>query len=229
MEKEERKLRIHSRKRNNKGLTYAFIGALVLHVLVGIGIRSFGSGKGDPVPPPKRIFKPIDLKIYKPIEKEIKPITHREIKSRPIVSDYSIPKVDAKIIDTEPDVFDPNAGKNIIVGPITKPSDPPKGPTQRVSLMIPFQPKYPRIALKNGVEGTVIVKVEVDKKGTPSKVEIFQSSGSDMLDNAALRAAKKCKFSPAINNGAAVESTAMLYYKFIIRDGVFTIEDGQGE
>ncbi|MCK4667264.1 energy transducer TonB [Candidatus Dependentiae bacterium] len=230
MEKEEKKIRLHTRKRNNKGLTYAFIAALVLHVLVGIGIRSFGIGKGDPVPPPKRIIKIHEITISKPFEKEITPIKRREIKSKPIVSDYSIPVVDVKIITDDPVVFDPNADKKpttINIPPGT--SKKPKGITQPVSLLISNQPKYPRIALKNGIEGTVIVKVEVDKLGTPYKVEISQSSGSDMLDNAALRAARKCKFSPAINNGDALESTAILYYKFIITDKTYTIEGGQGE
>ena len=230
METKERKIRLHSRKRNNKGLTYAFIGALALHVLVGVGIRSFGSGKGEPVPPPKIPITIHDITIRKPIEKEIIPIKRRKIESKPIVSKYFIPEVDAKIIKDSSVVFDPNAGDSTSTIDITDiSSDPSTGGTQNVSLMIPFQPKYPRIALKNGIEGTVILKVKVDKQGTPYKVEISQSSGSDMLDNAALRAARKCKFSPAINNGNPVESTAYLFYKFIIRDGAYTIEDGQGE
>jgi TonB family protein len=58
-------------------------------------------------------------------------------------------------------------------------------------------PKYPDEAKKEGIEGTVIVKILVDIDGTVADVEIFKSSGSALLDQAAVDAALQAKYKPA--------------------------------
>ena len=67
-----------------------------------------------------------------------------------------------------------------------------------------------------GIEGTVVLQIIVDKTGNSRSVELQQSSGSEILDEAAVRAGKKCKFIPALNNGEPTEMGVLLYYKFIL-------------
>ena len=59
-----------------------------------------------------------------------------------------------------------------------------------------ISPKYPRKALKKGLEGKPKVKVWILKSGNVEKAEIIISSGVISIDNAALEAAKKSKFYP---------------------------------
>jgi protein TonB len=51
-------------------------------------------------------------------------------------------------------------------------------------------PEYPPEALEEGLEGTVRLLLELDAEGAVSKVEVLESSGSALLDAAAVRAAK---------------------------------------
>ena len=57
-------------------------------------------------------------------------------------------------------------------------------------------PKYPRKALKNGLEGKPTVKVWILMNGNVEKAEIIISSGISSIDKAALDAAQKSIFYP---------------------------------
>ena len=57
-------------------------------------------------------------------------------------------------------------------------------------------PKYPRKALKKGLEGKPTVKVWILMNGNVEKAEIIISSGISLIDKAALEAAEKSKFYP---------------------------------
>ncbi|ADY73298.1 TonB family protein [Desulfurobacterium thermolithotrophum DSM 11699] len=55
---------------------------------------------------------------------------------------------------------------------------------------------YPRLAKRFGIEGKVILKIVIDRKGNLESVSIVKTSGSKVLDKAALKLIKKCKFPP---------------------------------
>jgi protein TonB len=57
------------------------------------------------------------------------------------------------------------------------------------------KPDYPDLARKAQIEGTVVVTVTIGKTGLVENAVIFKSI--PMLDEAALEAAKKCKFKPS--------------------------------
>ncbi len=66
-------------------------------------------------------------------------------------------------------------------------------------------PEYPRLARTAGMEAVVWVKALVDKDGNVKKAMVLKSSGSRAgFDEAAVNAAYKCKFKPAIQNGKPV-------------------------
>jgi TonB family protein len=62
-------------------------------------------------------------------------------------------------------------------------------------------PVYPEEAVKNNIEGKVKLKFLVDKEGGVYKILIQQSSGSEILDSAAIDYINKLKFIPAKSNG----------------------------
>ncbi len=67
-----------------------------------------------------------------------------------------------------------------------------------------FIPEYPRIAKQAGIQGTVWIKVLIDKKGDVLKAQISQSSGTKVLDQAALDVAYVNKFRPASHDGKPI-------------------------
>ncbi len=66
-------------------------------------------------------------------------------------------------------------------------------------------PTYPEQALERGWEGSVLLRVKVSANGSPETVTVKQSSGRNVLDNAALKTVKGWKFSPALKGKTPVE------------------------
>jgi len=64
-----------------------------------------------------------------------------------------------------------------------------------------FAPIYPTEAVKNNIEGKVAVKFLVNKNGDVSRTIIEFSSGSVILDSAAVQYVQSLKFTPAQTNG----------------------------
>lgn len=52
-------------------------------------------------------------------------------------------------------------------------------------------PRYPAIAAANRIEGSVLLKLNVNEQGIVERVEIVRSSGQLMLDKAAKNAATR--------------------------------------
>jgi len=80
-------------------------------------------------------------------------------------------------------------------------------------------PDYPAVARRNGVEGTVHVRVRVLADGQPSEVRVQRSSGVRALDEAAVAAATGSSFRAAQNaEGVSVEAWVIVPYKFVLEE-----------
>lgn len=66
-------------------------------------------------------------------------------------------------------------------------------------------PPYPQAARRNGEEGTVMLRVLVDPEGAPVQVVLDKSSGSSLLDSAAVDAVRSWRFVPARRGRQNVE------------------------
>jgi len=87
-----------------------------------------------------------------------------------------------------------------------------KGP----QLIKRVDPIYPAIAHKAGLEGTVWLKIWVDKTGKPKKV-VIQKSASDIFDEAAIAAAKQFIFTPARKQSRPVDVWVSISFHFRIK------------
>jgi protein TonB len=67
------------------------------------------------------------------------------------------------------------------------------------------RPAYPRLARRNGEEGTVLLRVLVTREGRAARVELDKSSGFPLLDNAALEGVREWRFVPARKGAEPVE------------------------
>ena len=78
------------------------------------------------------------------------------------------------------------------------------------------EPEYPAAARQDGQQGTVILKVQILENGRPGFIAIYRTSGYAALDNAAVAAVRKWRFSPAKNSasGRAIQCTTTLPVSF---------------
>ncbi|MFH1227452.1 MAG: energy transducer TonB [Planctomycetota bacterium] len=75
-------------------------------------------------------------------------------------------------------------------------------------------PAYPYAAQKGNQEGVVILLVDVKPSGEVIRVDVIQTSGYAMLDQAASEAVTKWRFNPAKKNGKAVYAQVRIPVRF---------------
>lgn len=78
-------------------------------------------------------------------------------------------------------------------------------------------PKYPDMAIRAGLEGTVWVKILVDKDGMPKKAVVIKSS-AELFNDAAVQAAMGFVFTPAVMNNGPVKVWVSIPFKFLLKD-----------
>src|SRR5919197_2431713 len=74
------------------------------------------------------------------------------------------------------------------------------------------QPSYPPMALRMGLEGDVMLKIEVDTDGKVTKAEVLKSAGGG-FDEAAMKAVKQSRFEPAQEDGQTVLAEFTYIYR----------------
>ncbi len=89
---------------------------------------------------------------------------------------------------------------------------------KRPEMIFREQPDYPRPARLAGMEGVVIIQALVGKDGSVRRAVAYVSSGSAMLDEAAVKAAYKNKFTPGIQNGRPISVWVTYTVEFILNE-----------
>ncbi len=105
------------------------------------------------------------------------------------------------------------------------PSEYMPAPGEFVAVEIPAEmiyeeiPEYPRQAKIAQMEAVVWIQALVDKDGNVREARVLKSSGSKAgFDEAAVAAAYKCKYKPAIQNGRPVHIWVSYSVEFTLRD-----------
>ncbi len=89
-------------------------------------------------------------------------------------------------------------------------------PTQIVAV----RPDYPEMARRAQIEGSVWVKALIDKKGKVRDVIILKDSGANAgFEEAAINAAMKTEWKPAISNGQPVAVWVSYKIVFVLTSG----------
>lgn len=81
------------------------------------------------------------------------------------------------------------------------------------ALVSPLRPEYPQLAKLAGIQGTVYLKLLIDENGKVEKAKVEQGV-KDMIDEAALNAAKSAEFSPAMLNNKPIKVWVILPVAF---------------
>ena len=106
------------------------------------------------------------------------------------------------------------AKKRINLGGVSNYSDYDEAP----KLQSPVRPLYPPTALEDGIQGSVLLEVEVLPTGRVGEVKVIRGvqSGSGGIDEAAVSALKSAHFSPARKAGYPVQTAIQISVKFKI-------------
>jgi TonB family protein len=79
------------------------------------------------------------------------------------------------------------------------------------------QAKYPKAALKEKIQGKVFVNLLLGVDGKPKDAKILKSD-SEALSHAALEAAKKWVFKPAIYKGKPISVWVVIPFNFVLKE-----------
>jgi len=109
------------------------------------------------------------------------------------------PPPEAPVVDV------PEPRPNDVVTPPSPPSPPAQVTDIQASVDISSKnmnpPRYPPAAFRAGIQGEVILIIDVDASGNVTNVSVEKSSRNRDLDRAAMDAARKWKFNPSVING----------------------------
>ena len=121
------------------------------------------------------------------------------------------------VVPAPPEVVEP-APPQVVAAPAPvvaapappAPAPPPPAPAPKVipasevEYLEPIEIVYPRLSIRMGETGTVMVRLLIDPTGMPRDVQVSRSSGHARLDDAAIAAVKKARFKPPTENGRPV-------------------------
>ena len=211
----------------------AIIASVVAHGLVAVGIVAYIKYAPGPTAVATLDLSSVDLSFAEdedeaaavsptmPAMPEVEPPKPREEKppeaeraEDPLPPDPTAPK----LAEPEPDreqMETPNIPPPAPPAPAVAPKqakiDAPPKPHKTI------KPDYPKGARQRGEQGEVILEIRVNAAGIVDHVDIVSSCGFSELDEAAVRAARTARFTPAKSGGSPVASTARLKLDFKLK------------
>ncbi len=153
---------------------------------------------GTPVPVPETMLTP-DMKEFANVD---------ELKTAPAIATEGTGATEVVI----------DEGSNVVREAEPAPDDFVAVEKEAVTDLVDLQKRvvYPPQAIKQSLEGKVLIRVLVGKDGRPKRSIIDQSVATS-LDEAASRAVMSSVFTPAIQNGAPVEMWITVPVNFKLR------------
>lgn len=129
---------------------------------------------------------------------------NQEVKEAPGAFQES-PRVDTK--ETSPET------KDILASVQSSPSLREAVPMYREN---PY-PRYPRIARRRGYQGTVVLEVLVNPEGRVGDLRVLESSGHNVLDQAAMVSVKQWLFEPGMKGDEKVAMWVKIPIRFQLK------------
>ena len=104
----------------------------------------------------------------------------------------------------------------IMAEPVTPPAPASPAPRtiSKVEYIRPPQVEYPALSRRIGEQGRVLLRVLIGREGRAERVEVQVSSGSQRLDDAAVKAAREALYRPYAENGVAISVWALVPTSF---------------
>ena len=211
----------------------AIIASVAVHGLVAVGIVAYMKYAPGPTAVATLDLSSVDLSFAEdedetaavsptmPAMPEVEPPKPREEKppeaeraEDPLPPDPAAPKLaepEPEREQMETPNIPPPAPPAPAVAPKQAKIDAPPKPHKTI------KPDYPKGARQRGEQGEVILEIRVNAAGIVDRVDIVSSCGFPELDEAAVRAARTARFTPAKSGGSPVASTARLTLSFKLK------------
>ena len=77
-----------------------------------------------------------------------------------------------------------------------------------------MKPLYPDSARRQGIEGTVVLKLRITERGSVDELQVERSAGHPDLDHAAMDAVRRWRFEPARRSGEPVAVWVLVPVEF---------------
>ena len=182
--------------RSTKYFTYATIISAIVHVILmyilpGMSPPEFRISSTETISidlPREIIIPPPPDKIKKPVATPVEAAPEEEVEEEITIAETEIEK-------------------NIPIIPPSFEDQPTFTPYEVAPTLIKGSVKlnYPSFLKKAGIEGTVVLWLLIDERGQVKKVQINRSSGNKALDDAAIRAYRMARFTPAMSRDRPVK------------------------
>lgn len=108
--------------------------------------------------------------------------------------------------------------QKLAAAPVARTPEPFVPPDIKAAYLDNPKPYYPESARRRGLEGVVVLLVEIDAEGRAASVEIKQGSGHAALDRAARETVQSWRFRPATRAGHAVSAQVEVPIRFGLRE-----------
>lgn len=147
----------------------------------------------------------------------------------PVVRETPVPVVSVPTPTAAPSVPTPapvQESRPVPVAPPAPPAPPvvhhtpaERGPVtiSSVEYLQPPKPDYPISAKRAGEQGKVVLRILINEKGLPERVDVQQSAGFARLDEAARSAALRAVFKPHLEDGRAVPAYVLVPINFALK------------
>jgi len=80
-----------------------------------------------------------------------------------------------------------------------------------------FEPEYPIAAKHSGFEGTVVININLDERGSILRAWVASANAPELLIATALDAVYQFQFSPGLARGVPVRSTVAVPFRFFLK------------
>lgn len=174
---------------------------------------------------PKPTHHEMSISMVLPSQPQAAPIKP-EPKPEPVVK----PKpVEPRRVQLTPEVATPDAPVEMPAPPAVasaapaqpvnaSPGPPDREPDYQAAYLNNPVPVYPMVARRMGWQGRVVLNVEVLASGLPGQIKLHQSSGHDVLDNAAMQAVRGWRFVAARQGGQVIAKRLLVPIPFILKE-----------
>ena len=211
----------------------AIVASVAAHGLVAVGIVAYMKYAPGPTAVATLDLSSVDLSFAEdedetaavsptmPAMPEVEPPKPREEKPPeaeraedplppdPVAPKLAEPEPERERMET-PEIPPPSPPAPAVAPKQAKIDAPPK-PNKAI------KPDYPKGARQRGEQGDVVLEIRVNAAGIVDRVDVVSPSGFPELDEAAVRAARAARFTPAKSGGSAVASTARLTLTFKLK------------
>jgi len=156
--------------------------------------------------------------IEPPRPKPVTPVRQpKPLPSKPVVT----PKVEMPPIDSAPreSAISAPAAPEPPAAQVAQAAAPEESavvtaPQFDVSYLNNPKPTYPALSRRMGEQGKVVLRVSVSVEGLPTDVRLEASSGFPRLDDAAIRAVRNWRFTPARQGNKPVSASVLVPVRF---------------